>query len=235
MKRLLAAGFSRIFQICPCFRKKERGKKHLPEMTLLEWYQANTDYRFMMEFTELLICHIAKQTGKGDCIMYRGKRIDLCPPWRQITVSGAFEEFTGTGCREAIEQGSFDEIVAFEIEPRLGWEKPVFLYDYPREKAALSRLKSGDPTLAERFELYIGGLELCNAFSELTDPVQQKKRFQTERKQGNRKLPLPEKFLEALPHMPEASGNALGVDRLVMLFADTDRIDDVVAFVPEEL
>jgi lysyl-tRNA synthetase class 2 len=133
----------------------------------------------------------------------------------------------------------FDEVMAHEIEPNLGDPTPVFLYDYPARHGALARLKPGAPLLAERFELYIAGIELCNGFSELTDAAEQRDRFEHElrlRQSLNKpSYPMPEKFLQALADMPEAAGNALGIDRLVMLFADTDKIDDVVAFTPEEL
>jgi lysyl-tRNA synthetase class 2 len=139
----------------------------------------------------------------------------------------------------ALKTGQFDEIMGLEIEPKLGFDRPVFLYDYPANAGALARLKKNDPTVAERFELYIAGLELCNAFSELTDAKEQRSRFKMEldyrKKAGKSVYLMPEKFLEVLDEMPETCGNALGVDRLVMLFCDTDRIDDVVAFTPEEL
>ena len=129
--------------------------------------------------------------------------------------------------------------MAFEIEPNLGSKKPLFLFDYPASTCALARMKPGDNSLVERFELYIGGLELCNAFTELTDPVEQRIRFKEEQQRrketGKQMYPTPEKFLSAMELMPEATGNALGIDRLVMLFADAASIDEVVAFVPEEL
>jgi lysyl-tRNA synthetase class 2 len=129
--------------------------------------------------------------------------------------------------------------MGLEIESRLGMDRPVFLYDYPAACGALARLKDGHPEVAERFELYIAGLELCNGFSELTDPVEQKKRFIEEmdrrRKDGKSIYPMPEPFLEALARMPASTGNALGIDRLVMLLTDAAEIDEVVAFRPEEL
>jgi lysyl-tRNA synthetase class 2 len=135
--------------------------------------------------------------------------------------------------------GRFDEIIGLQIEPRLGWQKPVFLCDYPARMGALARLKPDDTRWAERFELYIAGLELCNGFSELTDPAEQRRRFEIERaarsKLGKPLYPMPKKFLEVLGDMPPAAGNALGIDRLVMLFADRRTIDEVVAFVPEDL
>ena len=125
------------------------------------------------------------------------------------------------------------------VEPYLGNDRPLFLYDYPAALGSLARLKPGSEHLAERFELYIRGLEICNAFSELTDASEQRSRFENEVKlrkaMGKAVYPLPEPFLKSLASMPAASGNALGIDRLVMLFADTSTIDDVVAFTPEEL
>ena len=141
--------------------------------------------------------------------------------------------------KEALAQNRFDEIMAIEIEPCLGYDRPVFLYDYPASCGALARLKPDNPSVAERFELYIAGLELCNAFTELTDPVEQRKRFEEERRlrrlAGKIEYPMPESFLSALNDMPATSGNALGMDRLILLLTDANSIDDVVAFIPEEL
>jgi lysyl-tRNA synthetase class 2 len=141
--------------------------------------------------------------------------------------------------REAMEKGLFDEIMVQEIEPHLGIEKPTFILDYPSERGALARLKKDDPTKAERFELYVGGLELANAFSELIDAEEQRKRFYSEeaqrRSMKKRPYPISEKFLMELENMPPAAGIALGIDRLVMVFLDAKTIDEVVAFTPEEL
>jgi lysyl-tRNA synthetase class 2 len=239
MKRLLAAGFPRIFQICKCFRQGERGRLHLPEMTLLEWYRLNSNYLDMMNECETLIGHIARQVSSKNMISYQGSEIDLTPPWRRISVAEAFEKFTPMTLDAALETDRFDEIMVEAIEPNLAQPQPIFLYDYPTSHGALARLKPQDSRYAERFELYIGGLEICNAFSELTDPVEQRTRFEREqerrRDSGKRVYPLPDKFLDSLKDMPEAAGNALGMDRLVMLFADTKKIDEVVALTPEEL
>ena len=139
----------------------------------------------------------------------------------------------------ALQNQRFDEIMGLEIEPHLGLTRPLFLYDYPAACGALARLKPGRPEVAERFELYMGGLELCNGFSELTDAAEQRQRFgeESERRRaaGKSGYPLSEPFLKALESMPAATGNALGIDRLVMLLLNRDRIDDVVAFIPEEL
>jgi lysyl-tRNA synthetase class 2 len=239
MKRLIAAGYPRIFQICRCFRQKERGSKHLPEMTLLEWYTAGHNYFNMMEQCEELIRFAARRAGFENFLVYQGNRIDLNPPWPRMSVTDAFEKFSSVSMETAMLQDRFDQVTAFDIEPNLGYGKPVFIYDYPASAASLARLKPENRSMAERFELYISGMELCNAFSELTDPVEQRKRFEGEQKNrrqsGLQAYPLPEKFLESLQYMPETSGSALGIDRLVMLFADTTQIDDVVAFTPEEL
>jgi lysyl-tRNA synthetase class 2 len=244
MKRLMAAGFSRIFQICRCFRQQERGNKHLPEFTMLEWYTEESDYLDIMNQCEALIRFVALDNGFDSQIVYQDKAIDLHPPWQRLSVREAFETYASISMEKALlpgafDQNLFDEVMASEIEPNLGREKPIFLYDYPASRGALARLKPKNRLLAERFELYIGGLELCNAFSELTDPDEQKIRFEKElnerRAAGRQVYPRPEKFLQSLKDMPKAAGNALGLDRLVMLFADTIRIDDVVAFTPEEL
>jgi lysyl-tRNA synthetase class 2 len=240
MKRMLAAGIDRIFQICKCFRQGERGRLHLPEMTLLEWYRADSNYFDMMDECETLINTIARINGsEEDLLIYQGKKIKLTPPWPRISVSEAFEKLGSISLNDALESGQFDEIMVEKIEPHLSQTRPVFLYDYPAYRAALAKLKAQDLRYAERFELYIGGLEICNTFSELTDPIEQRERFEREndqrRKAGKPVYPMPEKFLSALGNMPAAAGNALGIDRLVMLFSDSKQIDDVVAFTPEEL
>ena len=239
MKRLLAAGYPRLFQLCRCFRRGERGRRHLSEFTLLEWYTAHQDYRHMMDQTEALVKHVAHSLNRSGRLAFQGQAIDIEGPFERLQVEEAFRIFAGTTPEEALAADRFDEIVGIEIEPRLGWERPVFLYDYPAPCAALARLKPDRPDRAERFELYIGGLELCNGFSELNDAQEQRRRFvhelQLRQKAGRPATPLPERFLADLEMMPLATGNALGVDRLVMLFADTLTIDDVTAFVPEEL
>jgi len=239
MKQLLAAGYPKIFQICKCFRKNERGRKHLPEMTLLEWYESGVGYMDLMVQCEEMIRFVACKAGCGDAIIYGSHTIHLNDSWERLSVVDAFTRYAGLSMREAISRDRFDECMAFQIEPELGLKKPVFLYDYPVEKGALARVKPENPLFAERFELYMAGLELCNAFSELTDPVEQEARFKKENafraSQGKKTYPTPRKFLDALSNMPEAAGIALGVDRLVMLFTDSSEIDAVTSFVPEDL
>jgi lysyl-tRNA synthetase class 2 len=239
MKRLLAAGYPKLFQICKCFRAGERGDRHLPEFTMLEWYRAGVDYLVLMEDCEALIARVAAETGLGTVLRRGGARISLARPWERLTVREAFARYAPLDVAEALERDCFDEIMADAIEPRLGAERPVFLYEYPAALGALARVKAEDPRVAERFELYIAGLELANAFSELTDAAEQRRRFEAVRRDHAQNhspvTPMPEPFLAALTRMPEASGIALGLDRLVMLLADKTTIDAVVAFTPEML
>jgi elongation factor P--(R)-beta-lysine ligase len=239
MKRLLAAGYGRLFQICRCWRDGERGNLHLPEFTMLEWYRADADYLSLMDECEGMITHVAKTAGYGERVNFRGHEFSLRGKWERISVSEAFERYTRCSVWDALGQGVFDELMVTEIEPRLGIERPTFIYDYPAELGALARLKPADPRFAERFELYIGGLELANAFSELNDCDEQLSRFVKEREfrssTNKRVYPLPEPFLDELPHMPPSAGIALGIDRLVMVLLDAPSIDQVVAFTPEDL
>jgi lysyl-tRNA synthetase class 2 len=239
MKRLLAAGYPRIFQICKCFRQGERGGRHLPEFTLLEWYRAETDYLGLMEECEEMVAFVMEELGLPPVLEFQGRALDLQKPWHRITVHEAFERYASTSLERAMENGRFDEILAFEIEPSLGFPKPAFLYQYPSSIAALARLSKEAPGYAERFELYVAGVELANAFSELTDPVEQSERFEMElakrREHGKTVYPMPEKFLRSLSFMPESAGIALGVDRLVMLLSNQKEIDSVVSFTPEKI
>ena len=237
MKRLLAGGFERIFQICKCYRKGERGRLHLPEMTMLEWYTAGHDYLDMMLQCEDLITTVARSIAQGKGVQYQEHWVDFAKPWDRMTVDQAFRNFSQTSLETALRNGQFDEIMGCDVAPNLGCLKPVFLYDYPAELGSLARLKPGEQRVAERFELYIAGIEICNAFSELTDPAEQRKRFETEmllrKSSGKTTYPLAEPFLQALADMPESAGNALGIDRLIMLFAGSADIDAVVTFTPE--
>jgi len=240
MKRLLADGFPKIFQICKCFRAGERGRRHLAEFSMLEWYCAGVDYRALMDECEELVGSLASRLGLGNVLSVGGNKINLLPPWPRITVEEAFDRFAGIAVQQALDEDRFDEAVAFEIEPRLPeLGKPVFLIDYPAQLAALSRRKPENPNLAERFELYIGAVEIANAFSELTDHEEQEQRFREEmeirRKSGRTVYPWPAPFMEDLKKMPEAAGIALGMDRLVMVLTGCDAIDEVVAFTPESL
>jgi len=239
MKRMVAAGFKRIFQICHCFRHRERGAHHLPEFTLLEWYSAGHDYLAMMDQTCDLIRHAVRAAGAAEVLTYQGHNINMAEPWPRITVAEAFVRYADLSMDQALAAGRFDEIMGLEIEPCLGLDRPVFLYDYPAACGALARPKPDNPGLVERFELYIAGVEICNAFSELTDVAEQRRRFEADtaarRQAGKTVYPPAQPFLAALAHLPCTAGNALGLDRLVMLLADAVTIDAVVAFTPEGL
>ena len=240
MKRLLAeAGCRKIFQICKCFRKNERGDRHIPEFTMLEWYRANCDYRSLMDECEDFISDVALALEHTGSISARGNSVNLEKPWQKLTVSEAFAQYAPVSMSRALKQNAFDKILCSYIEPQLGKKKPVFLYDYPVELGALARCKKENPALVERFEIYIAGLELANGFSELTDEPEQQKRFAAElqliKKQGRTGAELPRKFLASLPRMPDSAGIALGVDRLAMVLLDAETIDRVVSFTPEDL
>jgi len=239
MKRMMAAGYGKIFQICRCWRERERGNLHLPEFTLLEWYRAEADYHLLMQDCEGLIQEVASLIGLGEKIIYRGDEIDLSKPWERISVKEAFRYYTQTSVNEALKGDTFDEIMVRDIEPKLGLKKPTFIYDYPSERGALARLKPEDQTVAERFELYIGGLELANGFSELVNSEEQRRRFHLENENrqsiGKSVYPMPDKFLNELDNMPPSAGIALGEDRLAMVLLNAEKIDEVVAFTPEEL
>ncbi len=235
MKRLLAAGYDNLFQICHCWRAEERGRKHLPEYTMLEWYRSHCDYYQLMRDCEALFLHLSPEQR----ISWQGGMIDLSPPWPRLTIAEAFTQFSPIGLEEALSTNQFDSVLALDIEPNLPTSRPIFLTEYPIEHAALARKKPSDPLVAERFELYIGGLELTNAFSELTDPNEQQQRFSAEesqrRGQGKAPYPNPDPFINELSTLPPSAGIALGIDRLIMLFCDKNNIDDVVSFTPEQL
>lgn len=237
MKRLLAAGFSRIFQISHCFREGERGRMHLPEFSLLEWYRTEINYLDLMAECELLFRHLAEVLNHSAQISFQNKTVTLDGDWERITVREAFRKWASVPLEKALEKGDFDQIMVEDIEPNLGSRTPTFLYDYPAQMAALARLKPENPAMAERFEIYVAGIELANGFSELNDSEEQRHRFENEIKArtslGKPAPPMPETFLKALENMPEASGIALGLDRLAMIFADARTIDEVVAFSPE--
>jgi lysyl-tRNA synthetase class 2 len=206
---------------------------------MLEWYVAQFDYHQLMDQCEEMLVAALKDMGHNQDIIWQNKKINLASPWERITVADAFLKYAPFTLEEALVQDNFDEIMIEYIEPRLGIDRPTFIYDYPAKLAALAKIKMNDRTVAERFELYMGGLELANGFSELTDANEQRQRFEEALKLRSAKnwarYFMPEKFLQALPTMPQSSGIALGIDRLVMILADTDKIDDVVAFTPEML
>jgi len=239
MKRLLAAGYPRIFQISKCFRAGERGNMHLTEFTMLEWYEAQSDYMSIMQQCRSMLVCVCREMGFDKVIRWQEKEIALCVPWEELTVAQAFDTYAPLSSQEAFIQNRFEEILVDYVEPNLGIRRPTFLYDYPAGLSALAKLKDTDKNIAERFELYLGSVELANGFSELNDAQEQRERFQAASdamKQKNwETYPMPEKFLESLDNLPPSAGAALGIDRLVMLLSGTARIDDVVTFTPESL
>jgi lysyl-tRNA synthetase class 2 len=234
MKRLLAAGYDRIFQFSHCFRKGERGRWHNPEFVLLEWYRTGADYNDIILDIEELITTLADSLGFKDTITYQGQVIDIRRPWPRFTVREAFLESAGWDPVSAYDSQRFDTDFVTRVLPGFPPDRPTVLLDYPAAAASLAQLKPGDNTVAERAEVFIGGLELANAYSELTNVKEQEARFLKSidaiRRERRHRMELPRKFLEALPHLPECGGVALGIDRLVMLFCDAASIDDVMAF-----
>ena len=232
MKRMLCAGMERIFQIGPAFRAEEQGRKHREEFTILEYYAVAWDYRQLAEFTAKMISVAAEKLFGSTQITYQGNPVDL-GRHNFITVDEAFRKYAGVSAFEADKDGSFDELMVLKVEPELGKDSPEFLIDYPAARASLSRLSKSDNRVAERWELYIRGMELGNAFGELTDAAEQRRRFAEALKfradQGMLKYPEATDFLEALERgMPESSGCAIGFDRLCMIFCDCYDIADVI-------
>lgn len=233
MKRLLAAGYEKIYRITPAFRAGERGRLHHPEFTILEWYRSGADYKDLQKDCQRLVRSVCGGPGTLSGPRRRGRELDPRGEWTRYTVREAFLRFAG---REP-DPDRFDADLVERVEPRLGYPAPAILFDYPASQAALARIKPGEPEVAERFELYWAGVELANGFSELTDPAEQRSRFEAaikfkERSEGARHK-MPETFLESLVHLPPCAGIAFGMDRFVMLLAGADDLDSVVAFPPE--
>ncbi len=234
MKRLLAEGFTKIWQMGPCFRRGERGRLHNSEFTMLEWYRANADYIDILADTKALIAFVAQEICGTTDLNYNGQKIELLPRWQVFTVSEAFLQFAKWDPAKEWSEDRFNFDLVEKVEPQIPRDVPVILKDYPVPAAALARKKPDNPAVAERWELYLGGMEIANAYSELTDAAEQRARFEecAKRRQelGKEIYPLDEKFLCALENMPPSGGIALGVDRLVMLLADAYGIDEVLAF-----
>jgi len=256
-KTLLAAGETKIFDFARVFRNRERGALHAPEFTMLEWYRAGAPYeRLMADCADLL--RIAAAAGGLDRWSFRGGSIDPRLEPERITLAEGFDRFAGVDLlstvaddgatdRDAFASAArsagiriaeddswsdvFTRVLVERIEPAIGRGRAAILCEYPVPEAALARRKPGSPKVAERFELYACGVELANAFGELTDPAEQRRRFEADMdlKQAiyGERYPIDEDFLAALAHMPEASGAALGFDRLAMLATGAERIDDV--------
>ncbi len=235
MKRLLAQGCDRIFQLGPCFRRGECGARHNPEFTMLEWYRRECGYmEILAESAELLRRVFRGVTGATE-FDYRGSRITLDGEWTVLTVAQAFQQFAGWDPVAEWNEERFERDLLAKVEPSLPRSRPCVLKDYPARAAALARLKPDNPLAAERWELYIGGVEIANTYGELCDARQQRARFQAcaaERAALGREVyPLDEPFLQALEQgLPPCAGIALGFDRLMMLLCDTAEIADVRLF-----
>jgi lysyl-tRNA synthetase class 2 len=206
---------------------------------MLEWYRTNSDYQDIMQECEEFIVSLASDIT-GDTICRVGNHeVSLAAEWERITVAEAFRKHSPVSVKESVREGTFDEIFCIHVEPHLGLSRPVFLYDYPAALGSLARLRADDAEVAERFELFIGGMEMANGFSELTDAVEQRRRFQAEQQKmvqmGATPAPLPDRFLHDLERMPPTGGIAVGVDRLAMVLLGAATIDEVVTFIPEEL
>jgi elongation factor P--(R)-beta-lysine ligase len=244
MKRLLAAGSGDIWQLARVFRGAERGRRHNPEFSLLEWYRVGWDVAALMDEVEALLRELARglvAIGAAERISYReafGRFAGFDP----FTADGAAITQAladaGAATPEGIEwdrDAALDLALSVLVEPALEATRPVFIYDFPASHAALARIRPGDPPLAERFELFFGGMELANGYQELTDAGEQAARFRADleaRRTRGLPEPLPDRqLLAALAHgLPECAGVALGFDRLVMVLAGATRIDDVLAF-----
>lgn len=256
-KKLLAAGERSIFTFAPVFRNRERGALHHPEFTMLEWYRAEAPAdRVMEDCIEIL--RIAANIAGSSSLRWRGAVCDAHLEPERLTVCDAFARYAEVDLRSTFDAQAtdsdalrekataagiacadddtwsdiFSRVLTARIEPKLGLSRPVLLTDYPASEAALARRKPEDESLADRFELYCCGVELANGFAELTDPVEQRRRFAAamdakQRIYGER-YPIDEDFLAALEQMPAASGCALGFERLVMLATGAQRIDQVI-------
>ena len=241
-KKLLAAGEPRLFTFARAFRNRDRGPLHHPEFTMLEFYRAHTPYAAVMTDCAALLQTAAEAVGARQA-QWRGRAADLCAPPAIVTVADAFQRYAELDLLGALDDRAaliaaatrlrirttdddawsdvFSKILSETIEPHLGWERPTFLIEYPAREAALAQLSPHDPRVAERFELYVCGVELANGFGELTDPIEQRRRI-VEAMDHRRAIwgedyPVDEDFLSALALMPPASGVAIGFDRLVML------------------
>lgn len=234
MKRILAAGYDRLFQISRCFRSGERGRWHNPEFTMLEWYRTAADYRPMIQDMEQLVVTLAGNLGLSTTVKYRGQDIDISLPWPRVTVRDAFLQAAGWDPIAEPDSLRFDTDLVTKVLPSFTASRPTVLIDYPAAMASLARLKSDEPGVAERAEVFVGGLELANIYSELRDAREQESRFreaieQIQQEEGQQRA-MPRQFLEAIACLPECGGAALGIDRLVMLLCDADSIDEVIAF-----
>jgi elongation factor P--(R)-beta-lysine ligase len=255
MKRLLAAGFETIYQVCKCFRGNEHGPHHAGEFTMVEWYRGYAELDAIIDDTEQLVAHVVRAVSGGARVY---DRIDVTPPWPRLTVREAMHRFAGVdvdapSLHDAVRAAGIDLddgaawddafFAAFlaRVEPAIAaMDRPLILEDWPAPLAALAKRRPDDPRTALRFEAYVGGMELANAFGELTDPVEQRARFEDDLRiraaRGRGIHPIDEKLLAALEEgLPPSAGIALGFDRLVMLAVNATNIADVLTFTGDEL
>jgi len=229
MKILLSEGHKKIFEIGPCRRKDEIGRLHREEFTMLEWYETGADYNDLIEFTKEMLLYVNREAVGSSKIVFNGHIIDIELPWEIISIREAFANFANMTPEDALRDGKFEEVLTAQIEPQLPENRPVILKDYPAELAALAKLNEYDKSLAERWELYIGGIEISNTYTELTDPGEHDRRFAkfaNQRKEaGSPEYPVDPLFLKALKKgIPKSAGCALGVDRLIMILTNADSI-----------
>jgi lysyl-tRNA synthetase class 2 len=237
IKKLLAGGIGNCFEITKCFRNEEEVSfLHNPEFTMLEWYRVEADYRAVMEdFEKMFVKIIGKEKMR-----YQGKTYDLSLPWPRISFKEAFKKYAGKDVLKVSEE-DFYKIFFNEIEPEMAKShRPFFIYDYPISQAALARPKPTNPRFAERFEVFVAGVELGNCFTELTDAKVQRERFEVDKTlrqaQGKTNYPIDEDFVEALKSgLPASAGIAVGVDRIIMLAADVPSISETMFFPGKEL
>ena len=238
MKRLLANESGPVYQVCKAFRDGEAGRRHNPEFTILEWYRPGWDHhRLMDEIDDLLAATLGSRSGERVAYAEAFKRyagVDVLGD-SDASLRERVREFGVASADELSRDDLLDLVLTRLIEPRLGHCQPTFLYDYPASQAALAKVREGDPPLAERFEVFVEGVELANGYHELTDATEQRRRFESDlderRRSGLPEVPTDRRLLAALEHgLPECAGVALGVDRLLMVAAGTRHLADVLAF-----
>jgi elongation factor P--(R)-beta-lysine ligase len=262
LKKLLVAGIPKLFSICKSFRNGEGlSRKHNPEFTIMEWYRTNASYLEIMRDCENMFLSIATAMGGSRSWTYQGHEYDLTTPWERVSVSEAFQKYCGIDTETLLDETKlleagkkrgfavddsttweqiYNQFFLNDIEPHFGVDRPTIIYDFPASQASLSKKKESDPRFAERFEFYIAGIEMGNAFSELTDSDEQLRRFELERAErealGKTMYDIDMDYVAAIKAgLPPTGGIAVGIDRICMFFADAPSIEDVLVFPAREL